>query len=343
MTVSDGALLALENLTVDLPGAGGAVRAVNRVSLRLEPGKTLALVGESGCGKSTLCRAVMGMLPPRSVVGGEGRILFQGRDLAQLKEQELRRLRGKEIGIVLQNPMSSLNPVLTVGMQIAEPMLHHLGFSRKRAEQRVLELLQAVGISQPEQRMRCYPHQLSGGMRQRVAIAIALSCEPKLLIADEPTTALDVTVQAEILNLLARLQREQGMALLLVTHDLGVVAGRAEDTAVMYAGRVVERARTLDLFARMRMHYTKALFEAVPRLEDPPNKHLKTVTGQPPDLSKGLDGCPFAPRCPRAEDRCRTEEPSLARDDNEEHHYACWFPASASSSLVHSPSPCGRG
>jgi peptide/nickel transport system ATP-binding protein len=186
--------------------------------------------------------------------------------------------------------------------------------------------LTAVGIPRPDERMACYPHQLSGGMRQRVAIAIALACEPRLLIADEPTTALDVTMQAEILNLLGRLQRERNMAMILVTHDLGVVAGRAHETAVMYGGRIVEKAPTVDLFARMRMHYTKALFDAIPRIDDPPHRNLSAISGQPPDLAAPKVGCPFAPRCWRAEERCRAEEPPLTCGEEENHRYACWFP-----------------
>ena len=326
MSASGNFLLHVEDLSVHIPCAGGTVRAVDRVSFRLEAGKTMALVGESGSGKSMLCRAIMGIAPGRARFPGAKRILFDGRDLARLTPRELNGIRGREIGILLQNPLSSLNPVLTVGRQITEPMLHHLGISKSQADLRALELLRAVGIAQPEARVLCHPHQLSGGMRQRVAIAIALSCDPKLLIADEPTTALDVTVQAEILNLLSRLQRERTMAMILVTHDLGVVAGRAHETAVMYAGRIVEKAPTVDLFSRMRMHYTKALLDAVPGLDAPPHQKLKAIGGQPPDLTAPQAGCPFAPRCPRAEERCRSEEPSLASEGNRDHSYACWFP-----------------
>ena len=326
MTAPDQHLLVVENLSVHIPSAQGMVRAVDRVSLTVERGQTLALVGESGSGKSMFCRAVLGILPGRAALPGAKRIVFDGRDLAQLPAKELNRMRGREIGVVLQNPMSSLNPVLTIGRQIVEPMTYHLGISGSQASGRALELLQAVGISQPEERFRCYPHQLSGGMRQRVAIAIALSCDPKLLIADEPTTALDVTVQAEILNLLGRLRRERNMAMILVTHDLGVVAARAKETAVMYAGRIVEKAPTLELFARMRMRYTKALFDAIPRIDDPPHRNLNAIVGQPPDPTVPQPGCPFAPRCPRAEERCRAGEPPLSWDEDESHRYACWFP-----------------
>ena len=326
MSDADQYLLQVDDLSVHIPCAGGVVRAVDRVSFHLQAGKTMALVGESGSGKSMLCRAIMGIAPGRALLSGRKRIVFDGRELARLTAGDLSRIRGKEIGMVLQNPMSSLNPVLTVGRQIMEPMLHHLGFSKSQAGSRALELLGAVGIPQPEAKLQCHPHQLSGGMRQRVAIAIALSCDPKLLIADEPTTALDVTVQAEILNLLARLQRERNMAMILVTHDLGMVAGRAHETAVMYAGRIVEKAPTPELFALMRMHYTRALFDAVPKIDAPAKQRLNAIGGQAPDPTAPRLGCPFAPRCRQAGERCLTEEPQLSADRNEAHSYACWFP-----------------
>jgi len=322
MTASDRQLLIVDNLAVQLPCAGGTVRAVERVSLSLERGKTLALVGESGSGKSMLCRAILGLVSGRVA----GRVIFAGHDLGKLPQKELNAIRGRQIGVVLQNPLSSLNPVLTIGRQIAEPLCYHLRISPVKARERVIELLGAVGIPQPEERLASFPHQLSGGMRQRVAIAIALACDPQLLIADEPTTALDVTVQAEILNLLGRLQTERNMAMLLVTHDLGVVAGRAHHTAVMYAGRIVEQAPTEAIFTRMRMHYTRALFDAIPRVDDPPHKVLSAIGGQPPNPAIPLPGCPFAPRCWRAEERCRVEEPPLVAADREDHRYACWFP-----------------
>lgn len=317
-------LLTVEEVSVLIPSAGGTVRAVDRVSLTLERGKTLALVGESGSGKSMLCRAILGILPGCATI--RGRINFDGRDLAELPRKELNAIRGRDIGVVLQNPMSSLNPVLKVGRQIAEPMLRHLGISLTTARERSVELLGAVGIPRPAERVDCYPHQLSGGMRQRVAIAIALACDPKLLIADEPTTALDVTVQAEILNLLGRFQAERQMAMILVSHDLGVVAGRAHETAVMYAGRIVEQAPTVTLFDGMRMRYTRALFDAIPRLDDPPYRALAAIGGQPPDLAALPSGCRFAPRCRRAEEHCFVEEPPLVCDEWKDHRYACWFP-----------------
>jgi peptide/nickel transport system ATP-binding protein len=327
---SDRHLLAVSDLSVQLPSAKGDVRAVDQVCFALQPGRTMALVGESGSGKSMLCRAVMGLLPGRALLSGATRILFDGRDLAQLSARELNRVRGKEIGMVLQNPMSSLNPVLTLGRQIMEPMLHHLGLSQAQAKGRALELLQSVGIPQPEEKLKAYPHMFSGGMRQRVAIAMALACDPKLLIADEPTSALDVTVQAEILNLLGRMQRERNMAVILVTHDLAVVAGRAQETAVMYAGRIVEKALTADLFAGARMHYSKALLAAIPRIDDARPGDLDAIEGQPPNLTAPQPGCSFAPRCPRAESRCHAEQPPLSAVENRAHSYACWFPCPSS-------------
>lgn len=320
MTGHDQHLLVVNDLTVQLATKEGAIRPVDAVSLLLARGKTLALVGESGSGKSMLCRAILGLVP------AQGNIRFDGRDTGTLSAREMNRIRGRDIGVVLQNPLSSLNPVMTVADQIIEPMHIHLGISRGEGTERALSLLRSVGIPRPEERLGCYPHQFSGGMRQRVAIAIALSCEPKLLIADEPTTALDVTVQAEILALLARLQQERNMAILLVSHDLGVVAGIADAVAVMYAGRIVELAPASELFGRMRMPYTKALFDAIPRIEDPSHRRLPNIPDLPPDFAALPPGCRFAPRCPRAAERCRTEEPTLVCDDDRNHRYACWFP-----------------
>jgi len=320
MSVAERQLLVVEDLTVELQSGSGPVRPVDSVSLTLERGKTLALVGESGSGKSMFCRAILGLVRSR------GAIRFNGHDTGKLSAGELNRIRGREIGMVLQDPLASLNPVMTVGAQIMESMLVHLGIGRRERRERALELLRSVGIPCPEERLGCYPHQLSGGMRQRVAIAIALACEPQLLVADEPTTALDVTVQAEILNLLARLQRERQMALLLVSHDLGVVAGRADEIAVMYAGRIVEQGPTAALFARMRMPYTRALFEAIPRIDDPPHRRLPNIPDQPPDFSALPPGCRFAPRCTSAAERCFTEYPPMVADGCTAHRYACWFP-----------------
>jgi peptide/nickel transport system ATP-binding protein len=327
VTPPDKTILAVERLSVHIAGGAGTVRALDGVSLTVERGETLALVGESGSGKSMLCRAIMGLLPGRAVVGAEGRVHFLGRELTRLHPKEVSRIRGKGIGMVLQNPMSSLNPVLTVGRQIIEPMLFHLEVSKAEAKSRALELLNCVGIPRVIETFASYPHQLSGGMRQRVAIAIALSCDPELLIADEPTTALDVTVQAGILDLLGRLQQEREMGMILVSHDLGVVAGRAHRAAVMYAGRVVEEAPTAALFDRPRMWYTRGLLDSIPRLDDPPGTELAAIEGRPPDLAVELAGCPFAPRCKKAGPRCEMEAPGLVEDGaGGAHLYACWFP-----------------
>jgi peptide/nickel transport system ATP-binding protein len=317
-------LLSVEGVTVDLPTPRGPLRAVDGVDLTLAPGSTLGIVGESGCGKTMLSRSILQLLPKRARLGG--RIMFAGRDLVSLAPEELRRLRGPELAVVFQDPMTSLNPVLTIGTQIIETLQAHLGMDTATATQRGVELLAAVGIPAPEQRLRQYPHQLSGGMRQRVAIAIALSCEPKLLIADEPTTALDVTVQAQILDLLAREQQRRHMALILITHDLGVVAGRTDEVAVMYAGRVVERAPTPTLFTRMRMPYTQALLAAIPKLDSPPHTPLPAIAGRPPDQTRPLKGCSFEPRCRYADDRCRATKPPLADPERLGGLFACWHP-----------------
>ncbi len=317
-------LLSIENLAVTLPTPRGVLHAVDGVDLRLEAGRTLGIVGESGCGKTMLSRAVLQLLPKRATLSG--RVIFAGRDLSGLPAEALRRLRGPELAVVFQDPMTSLNPVLTIGTQIVETLQAHLGMDSRAATRRGAELLAAVGIPAPEQRLRQYPHQLSGGMRQRVAIAIALSCEPRLLIADEPTTALDVTVQAQILDLLAREQQRRHMAMILITHDLGVVAGRTDEVAVMYAGRVVERAPTRQLFAGMRMPYTEALLAAIPKLDTPPHTPLPAIAGRPPDPTRPLPGCSFAPRCRYADDACRNAKPPLVDPGKVGGLYACWHP-----------------
>jgi peptide/nickel transport system ATP-binding protein len=324
--VSAEALLALEGVSVDLPTRRGNLRAVESVDLTLLPGRTLGIAGESGSGKTMLSRAILGLLPRHARL--RGRVRFDGRDLTRLDPGALRRLRGRSLAVVFQDPMTSLNPVLTIGLQITETLQEHLGLTGAAARKRAAELLAAVGIAEPEQRLRQYPHQLSGGMRQRAVIAMALSCEPKLLIADEPTTALDVTIQAQILDLLAREQRRRRMAMILITHDLGVLAGRTDEVAVMYAGRVVERAPTPQLFRSMRMPYTQALFAAIPRLDAAPHTPLATVAGRPPDPTRRIAGCAFAPRCKYAVEHCRYETPPLAGPEPD-HHYACWLPLPA--------------
>ncbi|WP_298377668.1 ABC transporter ATP-binding protein [uncultured Bradyrhizobium sp.] len=322
-----GTLLSVENAVVDLPTPRGNLRAVDHVDLAVGSGKTLGIVGESGCGKTMLSRAVLQLLPKKAKLSG--RVMFDGQDLTTLSAEKLRKLRGRSLAVVFQDPMTSLNPVLTIGTQLIETIQEHLELDLAQARQRSIELLAAVGIPAPEQRLTQYPHQLSGGMRQRVAIAIALSCEPKLLIADEPTTALDVTIQAQILDLLAREQQRRHMAMIIITHDLGVVAGRTDEVAVMYAGRVVERAPTPALFKQMRMPYTEALLAALPKLDVPPHTPLPAISGRPPDPTRPLKGCSFSPRCRYSAGRCSTEKPRLSPAETLEHLYACFHPIAA--------------
>jgi len=321
---SAGPLLVVDDLHVGFPTERGLVRAVDGVSFRLEHGRTLGVVGESGSGKTVLSRGVMGLLPPGAVRTGSVR--FEGREIADLAPDALRDVWGAEIAMVFQDPMTSLNPVVRIGRQITEGLRHHLGMGKAEARETAVALLRSVGIPEPERRLEQYPFELSGGMRQRVTIAIAISCGPKLLLADEPTTALDVTVQAQILNLLEDKQRERFMAMVLVTHDLGVVAGRADHVAVMYAGKVVETAPTAELFAEVRMPYTEALLKSIPRTTDPSHTRLAAVGGRPPDLVDLPAGCRFAPRCPYAQPRCVAEEPPLRTDTGSGHAWACWFP-----------------
>jgi peptide/nickel transport system ATP-binding protein len=322
-----GVLLSVENAVVDLPTPRGNLRAVDHVDLVVGAGKTLGIVGESGCGKTMLSRAILQLLPKKAKLSG--RVMFDGQDLPNLSAEKLRKLRGRSLAVVFQDPMTSLNPVLTIGTQLIETIQEHLELDLARARLRSIELLAAVGIPAPEQRLAQYPHQLSGGMRQRVAIAVALSCEPKLLIADEPTTALDVTIQAQILDLLAREQQRRHMAMIIITHDLGVVAGRTDEVAVMYAGRVVERAPTPALFKQMRMPYTEALLAALPKLDAAPHTPLPAISGRPPDPTRPLKGCSFSPRCRYAVDRCNREKPQLSPAETSQHVYACFHPITA--------------
>jgi oligopeptide/dipeptide ABC transporter ATP-binding protein len=302
----------------------GLVRAVDGVSLSLDRGTTLGIVGESGSGKSVLSRSIMGLLPKRNVER-DGQVIYEGTDIAQLPADQLRDLWGTEMAMIFQDPMTSLNPVLRVGNQITEGLRVHLDMDRKTANATALALLKSVGIPEPERRLRQYPHELSGGMRQRIMIAVALACGPKLLFADEPTTALDVTVQAQILNLLGRQQRERDMAVILVTHDLGVVAGRTDHIAVMYAGQLVEVAPTGLLFTNVRMPYTEALLRSIPMLDQRRHTRLQVIPGRPPDLVAPPTGCRFAPRCPYAQERCWHEAPPLM-DGGGGHLYRCWYP-----------------
>lgn len=305
------ALLDVENLRTQFRTRSQVVRAVDGVSFSVEPGQTLALVGESGCGKSVTALSIMGLLPGAnaSIVGGS--VEFDGRDLATLSPKEMRSVRGTGISMVFQDPMTSLNPALTIGRQITESLRVNLDMSKSAARARALELLGMVGISEPESRLASYPHQFSGGMRQRAMIAIALACDPRLILADEITTALDVTIQAQILELLRRLTAELGTALVLITHDLGIVAGMAERVSVMYAGQIVESATVDDLFADPRMPYTWGLLTSIPRLDRPRGAKLIPIEGSPPDLANPPDGCRFRQRCAHARDICATDAPDL--------------------------------
>jgi peptide/nickel transport system ATP-binding protein len=320
-----GPLLDVVDLKTHFRTERGTVRAVDGVSLSLERGRTLGVVGESGCGKTILSRSIMGLLPRSNTVRA-GHVYFEGRDLTQLPESDLRHVWGAEISMVFQDPMTSLNPVVRIGRQITESLRQHLGVDKEEARNTAVGLLKSVGIPKPDLRFEEYPHQLSGGMRQRVIIAIALACGPKLLLADEPTTALDVTVQAQILDLLANQQRDRYMAMILVTHDLGVVAGRTDEIAVMYAGKVVEKAPTRTLFRDMKMPYTEALVQSIPRVTNPSHTRLRAIAGRPPDLVNPIPGCRFAPRCPYAQERCWLDEPPLVEGVNPGHTYACWYP-----------------
>jgi oligopeptide/dipeptide ABC transporter ATP-binding protein len=317
------ALLEVEDLKVTFPGRGRPVRAVDGVSYGVYPGQTLAIVGESGSGKTVSCRAVMGLLPPAAAITGSVR--FAGTQLIGLTDDQLRRHRGADVAMVFQDPTRSLNPTMRIGSQIAEAIRAHQRVSKTQARQQAVDLLRLVRIPLPERRCTEYPHQLSGGMRQRVMIAIALACRPRLLIADEATTSLDVTTQAQIMELLLELQAELGMTLLLISHDLGLAASYADEVIVMYAGRIVEQAPAPRLFSGVRMPYTQALLEAIPRLERPAHSPLPVIAGRPPDLSALPAGCSFAPRCRHAADDCRATEPPL--DEHEPgHRWACWHP-----------------
>jgi oligopeptide transport system ATP-binding protein len=303
-------LLEVENLQVEFRTRDGVAKAVNGVSYSLEEGESLAVLGESGSGKSVTAQAVMGILdsPPGFVTGGAVR--FRGQDLLTLPEDERRAYRGRNIAMIFQDALSSLNPVFTVGWQIGEMFRIHEGLSKKEAKQRAIELMEQVRIPAARERVGDYPHQFSGGMRQRIMIAMAISLDPDVLIADEPTTALDVTVQAQIMELLADLQRERKMGLILITHDLGVVADVADKISVMYAGRIMEKALVGDIYARPAHPYTKGLLESIPRL-DLKGKELSAIRGLPPSLTRIPPGCEFNPRCPYAQDICREKRPSL--------------------------------
>ncbi|WP_328722884.1 ABC transporter ATP-binding protein [Streptomyces sp. NBC_00247] len=338
-------VLSVRDLTVAFPSEHRTVHAVDGVSFDLARGEVLALVGESGCGKSVTSMAAMGLLPPTARIGGS--IRLHGRELVGAPEKELQKIRGKDLAMIFQEPMTSLNPVLTIGRQIGEVLRRHQGLGRKEAKARAVELLALVGIPAPHRRVDEYPHQLSGGMRQRVMIAIAVACDPSVLIADEPTTALDVTVQAGILEVLQSLRERLGTAIILVTHDLGVVADAADRVLVMYAGRPAEQAPVHDLFAGARHPYTRGLLGAVLRPGGEGKRRLPEIPGLVPNLDTRPDACAFAPRCARADDTCTGKRPGFASVDlsagaDALHRAACWHPFAADETSTPVPAGAAR-
>ena len=317
-------LLEIKDLHVAFTTDAGTVQAVDGVSYSVDLGETLAIVGESGCGKSVSALSVMGLLPHPAgkVLGGE--ILFDGTNLLDVSNLDMRHIRGKEVAMVFQEPMTSLNPLLTIGRQLTEGLELHMNMSSKQAHARAVELLELVEITDGPRRLNQYPHHLSGGMRQRVMLALALSCEPRLIIADEPTTALDVTIQAQILELMKKITDESGMALIIITHNLGIVARYADTVNIMYAGRIVEGGTADEIYASPRHPYTRGLMRSVPRPDAPRTAKLEPIEGQPPDLMDLPPGCSFEPRCPHATDQCRMEAPPL-RQATPGHTTACWL------------------
>jgi peptide/nickel transport system ATP-binding protein len=333
-------VLEICDLSTHIQLTTSVVHAVGNVDLSIEPGEALGLVGESGCGKSMTGLSIMGLLPPGGEIVG-GSIKLDGRELVGLSDAELRAIRGNDVAMIFQDPLTSLDPTKTIGYQVAEPVRLHKGASKAAAMARAVEVLGLVGLPRPAERLGDYPHQLSGGMRQRVMIAMALSCEPKVLIADEPTTALDVTIQAQILALLHDLKDRLGMAMLLITHDMGVIAGHADRVQVMYAGRMVEVTATPDLFRHMRHPYTRALLASIPRLNRDGSRRLLTIGGLPPDLSQPPPGCRFAPRCSRATDKCRDQEPPLT-GETAAHLFSCWHPVDGAADTATGTSATAR-
>ncbi len=317
-------LLQVQNLQTSFRTRDGIVRAVQGVSFDLEEGETLGIVGKSGSGKSVTALSIMRLIPepPGKIKSGE--VLYRGKDLLKYSRSEMRNIRGKEIAMIFQDPMTSLNPVLTLSKQIGESLQVHLNMTKKQARNRTIELLKLVGIPSAEQRLDSYPHQFSGGMRQRVMIAMALSCNPKLLIADEPTTALDVTIQAQILDLIRRLKSEFNTAVIFITHDLGVVAGLCNRVIVLYGGRIMEQATTEELYGDPRHPYTLGLLKSVPRLDEERKERLEPIPGMPPDLINSIPGCPFYPRCTYREDWHKDKMPPLA-EVGPKHRAACWI------------------
>jgi oligopeptide transport system ATP-binding protein len=316
-------LLNVEGLETHFQTRDGVVHAVNGVSIRLKEGETLGIVGESGCGKSVTVMSMLGLIPkpPGEVVAGEA--IYQGKDLLKMSNEEIRHVRGSQISMVFQDPMTSFNPVLTIGRQVAEPLEIHNGVPRKQAYERAAEMLDMVGIPNAKERLEEYPHQFSGGMRQRVMIAMSLICTPQILIADEPTTALDVTIQAQIVELVKRLRDELGMAIIWITHDLGIVAGLADRVAVMYGGLVIEEALVKELYAKPLHPYTIGLLGSLPRVDGKHGERLASIDGLPPTLMEKPSFCPFAPRCKYAVDHCWQENPTLS-PFTPTHKVACW-------------------
>ena len=316
-------LLQVRNLTTKFGSGPGAVTAVNNVSFDVNAGETVAIVGESGSGKSVTALSILQLVPdpPGRITAGQ--IIFDGIELTKLKEEEMRAIRGNRIAMIFQEPMTSLNPSLTIGLQISEPINLHKGLSWAKAYDKAKELLDRVRMPDARSRLGTHPHQFSGGMRQRIMIAMALACQPKLIIADEPTTALDVTVQAQILELLKELTRETGSALMLITHDLGVVARYADRVCVMYGGKVIETASAVDLYAKPMHPYTRGLMASIPRLDEPTGRRLVPIKGQPPNLAQLPPGCSFNPRCGEVVDRCRRDVPELMKA-TDKHMHACW-------------------
>src|SRR5580700_3618491 len=333
-------VLEIKDLSTHIQLTKSVVQAVGNVDLYIDAGETLGLVGESGCGKSMTGLSIMGLLPPGGHIIG-GSVKLDGQELVGLPDHDMRRLRGNDVAMIFQDPLTSLDPTKTIGYQVAEPVILHRGASKKEALDRAAEVLGLVGLPRPAERLSDYPHQLSGGLRQRVMIAMALSCEPKLLIADEPTTALDVTIQAQILALLDDLKSRLGMAMLLITHDMGVIAGHSDRVNVMYAGRLVEETDTETLFEHMHHPYTQALLGSIPRLDQDANKRLANIPGIPPDLTHPPVGCRFAARCSRADDKCRTDEPPLT-GASLDHRFSCWHPVDGPLALTASANGAGH-
>jgi len=316
-------LLNLQGLETQFRTREGTVHAVNGVSLRLKEGETLGVVGESGCGKSVTVLSMLRLIPtpPGKVVAGEA--LYQGKDLLKMSDEEIRHIRGAQISMVFQDPMTSFNPVLTIGRQVTEPLEIHMGVSKQKAEERAIEMLEMVGIANAGERLNAYPHQFSGGMRQRVMIAMSLICTPQILIADEPTTALDVTIQAQIVELVKRLRDELGMAIVWITHDLGIIAGLAQRVAVMYGGYIIEEAVVKELYANPQHPYTIGLLGSLPRMDETSKRRLTSIEGLPPVLLEKPSYCPFAPRCNFALEHCWNENPPLL-EISKDHYAACW-------------------